>query len=88
MPRKTLRVLCFGDSLTQGFHSFGMGESPYSTRLAERLREVLPEGTALEMRTSGVPGDVAAFPGFRDRFTQQSMSANTLDLERKPSTDE
>ncbi len=72
MPRKTLRILCFGDSLTQGFHSFGMGESPYSTQLAQRLREILPEGTKLEMRTSGVPGDVAAFPRFRERFTQQS----------------
>ncbi|OAA81785.1 Esterase, SGNH hydrolase-type [Akanthomyces lecanii RCEF 1005] len=74
MPRKTLRILCFGDSLTQGFHSFGMGESPYSTQLAQRLREILPEGTKLEMRTSGVPGDVAAFPRFRERFTQQITS--------------
>ena len=73
MPRKTLRILCFGDSLTQGFHGFGMGESPYSTQLAQRLREILPEGTKLEMRTSGVPGDVAAFPRFRERFTQQSV---------------
>lgn len=72
MPRKTLRILCFGDSLTQGFHGFGTGESPYSTQLAQRLQEVLPEGTRLEMRTSGVPGDVAAFPRFRERFTQQS----------------
>lgn len=72
MPRKTLRILCFGDSLTQGFHSFGMGESPYSTQLAQRLREALPEDAKLEMRTSGVPGDVAAFPRFRERFTQQS----------------
>lgn len=70
MPRKTLRILCFGDSLTQGFYSFGMGENPYSARLAERLQAVLPEGTTLEMRTSGVPGDVAAFPRFRERFTQ------------------
>ncbi|KAM3560812.1 hypothetical protein ARSEF4850_003506 [Beauveria asiatica] len=74
MPLKkptTLRILCFGDSLTQGFHSFGLGEHPYSERLAHRLREALPEGMKLEMRTSGVPGDVAAFPSFRERFTQQ-----------------
>ncbi|EJP70952.1 GDSL-like Lipase/Acylhydrolase [Beauveria bassiana ARSEF 2860] len=74
MPLKkptTLRILCFGDSLTQGFHSFGLGEHPYSGRLAQRLREALPEGIKLEMRTSGVPGDVAAFPSFRERFTRQ-----------------
>ncbi|OAA73822.1 Esterase, SGNH hydrolase-type [Cordyceps fumosorosea ARSEF 2679] len=52
-PRqKSLRILCFGDSLTQGFFSFGMGEHPYSSRLAERLRAALPEGMNVEIRTS------------------------------------
>ncbi|KAJ6790376.1 hypothetical protein PWT90_04214 [Aphanocladium album] len=74
MPRKTLRILCFGDSLTQGFFNHGLGENPYSARLTEHLRAALPEGTTLEMRTSGVPGDVAAFPRFRERFTQQITS--------------
>ncbi|ATY64899.1 GDSL-like lipase [Cordyceps militaris] len=71
MPRKTLRILCFGDSLTQGWFSFGLGEHPYSERLTERLREVLPPDVGLEVRTSGEAGDVAAFPRFRERFNQQ-----------------
>ncbi|XWW99795.1 hypothetical protein V2A60_007807 [Cordyceps javanica] len=71
MPRQTLRILCFGDSLTQGWFSSGMGENPYSMKLTQRLYDALPEDTRLEMRTSGVPGDVAAFSRFRQRFEQQ-----------------
>lgn len=75
--RKTLRILCFGDSLTQGWFHYGIGEHPYSTRVSQRLREILPEGTELEMRTSGVAGDVAAFLRFRERFTRESMFHDT-----------
>lgn len=72
MPRsKTLRILCFGDSLTQGWFHYGLGQHPYSIQLEKRLREVLPAGTTLEVRTSGMAGDVVAFPRFRERFDMQ-----------------
>lgn len=69
MP-KTLRVLCFGDSLTSGYHSFGLGSHPYSEALRTRLFAAFPDAE-IQVRTNGVPGDVAAFPGFKERFQNE-----------------
>ncbi|PKS06536.1 hypothetical protein jhhlp_007284 [Lomentospora prolificans] len=60
-----LKVLCFGDSLTSGYYSFGLGEHPYAETLVQRLRAALPahllpvsvkaEGRSCErLRTIGV----------------------------------
>ena len=73
MP-KSLRVLCFGDSLTSGYHSFGLGAHPYSEALRTRLFAAFPDAE-IKVRTNGVPGDVAAFPGFKDRFHKERKSS-------------
>lgn len=67
MTSKTLSILCFGDSLTSGWHSFGMESHPYSIAFAARVQESLPD-TKLEVHTSGVAGDVATFQRFQQRL--------------------
>lgn len=68
MSKAPLRVLCFGDSLTSGYHAWGTGSHPYSTILARRLHEAFP-GRRIEVATSGVPGDVVCGPRFHERLS-------------------
>ncbi|KAH7176997.1 SGNH hydrolase-type esterase domain-containing protein [Dactylonectria macrodidyma] len=70
MSDNSLNILCFGDSLTQGFHNYGLGESPYSETLEERLNAEFPD-REIRIRTSGVPGDVASSSSFQRRFNQE-----------------
>lgn len=73
MPdNNSLSILCFGDSLTQGFHNYGLGESPYSETLEEKLRGAFPDWK-IRIHTSGVPGDLASSSSFRRRLSHQGM---------------
>ncbi|KAH6980681.1 SGNH hydrolase-type esterase domain-containing protein [Ilyonectria sp. MPI-CAGE-AT-0026] len=72
-PDKPLSILCFGDSLTQGFHNYGLGESPYSGTLEKKLKGAFPDRTIV-IRTSGVPGDLASSSSFQRRFIQEASS--------------
>ncbi|POR36519.1 Uncharacterized protein TPAR_03209 [Tolypocladium paradoxum] len=92
MARTPLTVLCFGDSLTQGYHNYGLGEQPYSEVLAERLEAALPERD-VQVVTSGVPGDRAVLRPFRQRLKTECearsydwviMLAGTNDLPSFP----
>ncbi|KAM0251240.1 hypothetical protein ACHAP5_001837 [Fusarium lateritium] len=67
MPRKTLRILCFGDSLTSGYFSHGLDSRPYARKLEDRLRGTFPE-VNFEIDVNGVPGDVASFNRFYSRM--------------------
>ncbi|KAF4336303.1 esterase [Fusarium beomiforme] len=67
MPRKVLRILCFGDSLTSGYFCYGMGSHPYALKLEDRLTGTFPE-VDFEIDVNGVPGDVASFNRFKDRM--------------------
>lgn len=71
----TLRILCFGDSLTSGFHGWGIGSHPYSTALAARLRAAFP-GRRIEVVTSGAPGDVVCGARFHERLAQECKSTH------------
>ncbi|OAQ81905.1 GDSL-like Lipase/Acylhydrolase [Purpureocillium lilacinum] len=62
-----LRILCFGDSLTQGFYSGGFGEHPYAIGMAARLRAAIPDRDIC-VDTSGVPGDVVLHEPFHERL--------------------
>ena len=64
---KSLRVLCFGDSLTWGYSNGGQLAHPYSIKLKERLAQALPH-TKLEVITNGLSGDVASFSRFATRL--------------------
>ena len=51
-----LHILCFGDSLTAGYHSYGWEHSPYSAHLQKPLEAVLPS-TTITIDTAGQSGD-------------------------------
>jgi hypothetical protein len=61
MSRK-LSILCFGDSLTAGFYSYGREYRPYAIKLKEHLEY---EYLDLEVLTTvaGQPGDLVCCPG-------------------------
>ncbi|KAI1031435.1 hypothetical protein LB504_000988 [Fusarium proliferatum] len=67
MPRKTLRILCFGDSLTSGYFCHGLDSHPYALKLEDRLTGTFPE-VDFEIVLNAVPGDVASFKRFKDRM--------------------
>jgi lysophospholipase L1-like esterase len=69
---RPLNILCFGDSLTSGYCSFGLNSHPYSIRLGGRLAEALPD-VRLEVFTNGVPGDVAQNEPFKMRLDAECM---------------
>ncbi|KAF5616685.1 esterase [Fusarium sp. NRRL 52700] len=71
MPRKTLRILCFGDSLTSGYFSYGLESHPYALKLEDRLTGTFPE-VDFEIVLNAVPGDVASFKRFKDRMDAAS----------------
>ncbi|KAJ5246410.1 SGNH hydrolase [Penicillium chermesinum] len=63
MPeKKQLRILCFGDSLTAGYHSWGIGAHPYAAKLKQTLETALPN-LEIESKVDGVPGDLVVPPG-------------------------
>jgi hypothetical protein len=82
MAAKTLRILCFGDSLTYGTTDSYMSAHPYSIALEKRLRQRLASAS-IEIITDGVPGDMVCSPGFTKRLkiacmpTQTSLSHST-----------
>ncbi|UPK99088.1 hypothetical protein LCI18_010023 [Fusarium solani-melongenae] len=67
MGRKTLRILCFGDSLTSGYFAWGMGSHPYALKLEDRLTGAFPD-VDFEVVADGQPGDIASFERFRKRM--------------------
>lgn len=75
MAPETLRILCFGDSLTDGYSAHGTERYPYSERLEARLRAV-PQlrGTQLEIVTDGVPGDMVSWQRFAKRMEDACKS--------------
>ncbi|UNI14955.1 hypothetical protein JDV02_001532 [Purpureocillium takamizusanense] len=92
MAGPPLTILCFGDSLTQGFFNYGLGEHPYSLILEDRLRHEMPT-RRIQVRTSGVPGDVASHEPFLRRLERECdaekfdwviMLAGTNDLAYYP----
>lgn len=51
-----LRIICFGASITSGFHSFGLYSHPYAIQLKAQLHQSLPS-TRLVIDVDGLPGD-------------------------------
>ncbi|KAK0108547.1 hypothetical protein ONS95_003347 [Cadophora gregata] len=62
-----LRILCFGDSLTEGYSMYGMHWSPYSKTLQTALEEQLGSEWKVEIETDGVSGQLVT-TGFRRRM--------------------
>ncbi|KAI1417128.1 SGNH hydrolase [Hypoxylon sp. FL1857] len=66
MSRRTLRILCFGDSLTAGFPA----GQPYAEKLKEKLEDAfLGHGYGeIEYEVDGVPGDLVTRGSFIERM--------------------
>ena len=65
-PRKKLRILCFGDSLTIGYSSFGAIYHPYSETLQQMIAMALPD-LEVEIVEDGRSGD-RIVGGFHERM--------------------
>ena len=53
---ESLRILCFGDSLTAGYTHYGLEHYPYSDYLETTLQKFLPS-TKITIDTAGLSGD-------------------------------
>ncbi|KAG5914557.1 hypothetical protein E4U53_004621 [Claviceps sorghi] len=77
MAHQSLRILCFGDSLTSGFHDFGQSFHPYSIAFAAVVQAALPHMT-VTVHDSGKNGDVGAWTPFNERLKRE-CSKHTYD---------
>lgn len=68
MARSQLRILCFADSLTSGYHKWGLESRPYSIRLQERLNQAWPS-TDVQIILNGLPADRVINGSYRSRLT-------------------
>lgn len=59
---KEINILCFGDSLTAGYHSSGPPFHPYAVFMKHQLQRQFPL-TKFNVRVDGVPGDKVCPPG-------------------------
>ncbi|KAI4166565.1 MAG: hypothetical protein LQ343_007946 [Gyalolechia ehrenbergii] len=67
-PPSHLRILCFGASITAGFHSFGLAHHPYAKRLTHRLQTSLPS-TKIDVEIDALPGDRVIGGRYLERLT-------------------
>lgn len=63
-PKRSLRILCFGDSLTSGYAQLGTVSHPYSQRLTSVLSSSFPS-LNIDAHTDGLPGDLVCTAGSR-----------------------
>ncbi|PQE15554.1 hypothetical protein CJF32_00006878 [Rutstroemia sp. NJR-2017a WRK4] len=59
-----LKILCIGDSLTEGYSCFGLQFTPYGDTMKEVLQKRWPD-REIEVITDGVSGDLVTEPGGR-----------------------
>lgn len=70
---ETLRIFCFGDSLTAGYSAYGTVYHPYSIALTEKLSKDLSNTQVIAV-DNGMPGDVVTQGAFAKRFESESSS--------------
>ncbi|KAL5615350.1 hypothetical protein BROUX41_005398 [Berkeleyomyces rouxiae] len=70
IPHKTLRVLCFGDSLTSGWYAEGAGVHPYSGNLYLMLGDEFPR-LDVSVVTEGEPKDTVVGGSFQQRIQEK-----------------
>lgn len=69
-PKRSLRILCFGDSLTSGYSRWGTISHPYSQALTTVLSRAFPS-LNVEAHVDGVPGDVVNVASPNSRFLRR-----------------
>jgi len=66
MEPKPLRILCFGDSLTEGYTHHGLSYAPYCTTMEQVLTAALPEKEwDISVDEQGVSGELVLHMGGR-----------------------
>jgi hypothetical protein len=71
--KQPLRILCFGDSLTEGYSQHGLTFTPYSETLLQTLQQSSIGGHwEIEVDTDGMSGDAVTY-GFRDRMEEHCI---------------
>lgn len=68
-PKRSLRILCFGDSLTSGYPS----SHPYAERLTAVLSRALPN-LLIEPHIDGKPGDTVVGGSFQSRIEPKFLT--------------
>lgn len=61
MADQTLRILCFGDSLTAGYSQWGLAHFPYAEHLQRPLEKLFPSKKVI-IDISGFSGDRVISP--------------------------
>lgn len=69
-PKRSLRILCFGDSLTSGYADWGAVSHPYSQRLTTVLSRAFPS-LKTEAHVDGCPGDIVNVSSPASRFLKR-----------------
>ncbi|GJC92387.1 GDSL-like lipase/acylhydrolase [Colletotrichum higginsianum] len=78
MPEeRTIRIFCFGDSLTAGYSAYGAVYHPYSITLAKKLSRDL-SNTRVVATDNGMPGDVVSQGAFEKRFESEKRIFDSL----------
>jgi hypothetical protein len=73
-PKKSLDILCFGDSLTEGYSEYGLLFTPYSTTLCEKLKAIFGSEFEIGVHTDGESGEQVT-TGFLHRMQQHCTSS-------------
>lgn len=66
-PKRSLRILCYGDSLTSGYSKYGSVSHPYSQTLSTVLSRAFPS-LNIEAHVDGKPGDVVCSTRSHSQF--------------------
>ncbi|EON96515.1 putative gdsl-like lipase protein [Phaeoacremonium minimum UCRPA7] len=62
--KRTLRILCFGDSLTAGYYNYGTAYEPYKDAMSTKLSKAFPN-LQIDTEEDGLSGDLVNNPGGR-----------------------
>lgn len=73
-----LRILCFGNSLTCGYHKWGMEYHPYAIRLEERLKQHDPS-LDIQITIDGLPADKVINGLYTQRLTSKLENGQSYD---------
>lgn len=81
MPLRTVRILCFGDSLTEGYTQYGNMFHPYAHTMMKTLRLAFPE-IKLDISVKGMSGDrvMPPYGNFRPRLGEICTSPSNINV--------
>jgi lysophospholipase L1-like esterase len=75
--RRTVRILCLGDSLTAGYSQLGTVYHPYEDSLVKMLKKKFTD-VDFDTVEDGVPGDRVRGGSFLSRMTERCTSSIRL----------